>query len=249
MPHTMSAASASSGESGCHDQECVVQDTQPPDPPAMSPQLADCVRASEYLIQDIFKRYSTSDIGVAFNGGKDSVVMFELLRSAVTASVLAQCCIFVVEHNDDFDELRKFRVWYMQKVARGMPLVYQSVTQDMRLSLWELTKQRPLKVVFMGTRKTDPHGRYQKEAVEKTTPGWPDFLRACPLFHWSVNDVWMYTKIMRIPQCSLYESGYSSVGRSFDTNRNPRLLREDGSYRPAWELTCDNAEREGRHAE
>ncbi|CBZ28388.1 phosphoadenosine phosphosulfate reductase-like protein [Leishmania mexicana MHOM/GT/2001/U1103] len=212
----------------------------------MSPQLMDRVNASEYLIKDIFKRYAPSEIGVAFNGGKDSVVMFELLRRAVTAPVLAQCCIFVVEHNDEFDELRKFRAWYMQEVARGMPLVHQDVTQDMQLSLWKLTEKHPLKVVFMGTRKTDPHGRYQKEAVEKTTPGWPDFLRACPLFHWSVNDVWVYTRLMCIPQCSLYESGYSSVGRSVDTNRNPLLKRDDGSYRPAWELTCDTAEREGR---
>ncbi|AYU80180.1 phosphoadenosine phosphosulfate reductase-like protein [Leishmania infantum JPCM5] len=215
----------------------------------MSPQLMDRVNASEYLIRDIFKRYAPSEIGVAFNGGKDSVVMFELLRSAVTAPVLAQCCIFVVEHNDEFDELRKFRAWYMQEVARGLPLVHQGASQDMRLSLWTLTEKHPLKVVFMGTRKTDPHGRYQKEAVEKTTPGWPDFLRACPLFHWSVNDVWAYTRLMCIPQCSLYESGYSSVGRSADTNRNPLLRRDDGSYRPAWELTCDNAEREGRQTE
>ncbi|CAG9577068.1 phosphoadenosine phosphosulfate reductase-like protein [Leishmania major strain Friedlin] len=215
----------------------------------MSPQLIDRVNASENLIQDIFKRYAPSEIGVAFNGGKDSVVMFELLRRAVTAPVLAQCCIFVVEHNDEFDELRKFRAWYMQEVARGLPLVHQGATQDMRLSLWTLTEKHPLKVVFMGTRKTDPHGRYQKEAVEKTTPGWPDFLRACPLFHWSVNDVWVYTRLMCIPQCSLYESGYSSVGRSADTNRNPCLRRDDGSYRPAWELTCDNAEREGRQTE
>ncbi|AIN99663.1 phosphoadenosine phosphosulfate reductase-like protein [Leishmania panamensis] len=215
----------------------------------MSPQLVDCVRASECLIQDIFTLYSPSEIGVAFNGGKDSVVMLELLRRAVTLPVLAQCCIFVLEYNDEFDELRDFRAWYMQEVARGMPLVHQGVTEDIRLSLWKLTEQHPLKVVFMGTRKTDPHGRYQKEAVEKTTPGWPDFLRACPLFHWSVSDVWVYTKVMCIPQCSLYESGYSSVGRSADTNRNPRLKREDGSYRPAWELTCDNAEREGRQVE
>ncbi|KAG5474259.1 hypothetical protein LSCM1_03038 [Leishmania martiniquensis] len=249
MPHASSATSASPAESGRQDHECCVQETPQQGPTVMPPQLADCVKASECLIQGIFKRYSTSQIGIAFNGGKDSVVMFELLRHAVTTPILAQCCIFVVEHSDDFDELRRFRAWYMQKVAPGVQLVHQGVAQDMRLSLWRLTEQFPLKVVFMGTRKTDPHGRYQKEAVEKTTPGWPDFLRACPLFHWSMNDVWMYTKIMRIPQCSLYGSGYSSVGRSADTNRNPLLLREDGSYRPAWELTCDNAEREGRQAD
>ncbi|GET89944.1 phosphoadenosine phosphosulfate reductase-like protein [Leishmania tarentolae] len=243
------AVHASAGKSECHGEECSSQGTTPCVVPAMPPELTECVRASECLIHDIFNRYSPSQIGVAFNGGKDSVVMFELLRRAVTAPVLAQCCIFVVEYNDEFEELRKFRTWYMQEVAQGIPLVHQVLAQDMRLSLWELAEEHPLKVVFMGTRKTDPHGRYQKEAIEKTTPGWPDFLRACPLFHWSVNDVWVYTRLLCIPQCSLYECGYTSMGRSANTSRNPRLKRDDGSYRPAWELTCDSAEREGRQTE
>ncbi|KAG5500352.1 hypothetical protein JKF63_03444 [Porcisia hertigi] len=245
----MAASSASVDQSGCGDGDSIGHHTISMPSCPMAPELMDCIKASEYLIEDMFKRYSPPDIGVAFNGGKDSVVMFELLRRVMPASVLAQCCIFVIEHNDEFDELRRFREWYMQEVARGLPLVHLGVTEDMRRSLWTLTERCPLKVVFMGTRKTDPHGRYQAEAVERTTPGWPDFLRACPIFHWSVNDVWSYTRLMCVPQCNLYESGYSSLGRCADTNRNPRLKRSDGTYRPAWELTCDKAEREGREAE
>ncbi|KAK7197434.1 phosphoadenosine phosphosulfate reductase-like protein [Novymonas esmeraldas] len=235
---------------GCDDGDATVgEPSRLSAPPTMSAELLSCVAVSERLIHEIFRRYAPSEIGVAFNGGKDSVVMFELLRRAVTAPVLAQCCIFVVELSDEFDELREFRAWYMQEVARGMALVHQDVGQDMRQSLWKLTEQRPLKVVFMGTRKTDPHGRYQTDAVEKTTPGWPDFLRACPLFHWSVHDVWTYTRLLCVPQCTLYESGYSSLGRSTDTDRNPLLQRHDGSYRPAWELPRDGEEREGRQSQ
>lgn len=219
-----------------------------PAPGELPPRLQSLFEESTQIIQDTFRRFPPAEIGVAFNGGKDSIVMFELLRAVVAPEVLTQCCIFTVELRDEFEELREFRVWYMQVVARGLPLVHEEVTDDMRLSLWKLTERRPLKAVFMGTRQSDPHGRYQKGAVEKTTAGWPDFLRTCPLFHWTVDDVWAYTRIMRVPQCNLYECGYSSLGNVSSTRRNPLLQQPDGTFKPAWVLKGDSAERSGRDA-
>lgn len=212
-----------------------------------SAELLEHEHAAQAMIRDIFQRFPPAEIGISFNGGKDSVVMFELIRRTMPMEVIKQCCTFVIDLRDEFDEVLDFRAQYMRRFAAEVTLTHQEVTVDMRESLWRLMEKQPLKAVFMGTRKTDPHGKYQQSAVEKTTPGWPDFLRVCPLFSWSVNSVWEYTRLHGIPQCCLYEDGYTSLGNTSNTSRNPKLKREDGTYRPAWELAPNCGEREGRH--
>lgn len=221
--------------------------TAAPKQHAPSAEMLEHEQAAQAIIRDIFNRFPPAEIGVSFNGGKDSVVMFELIRRTVPVDVLKQCCIFVIDLHDEFDEILDFRARYMREIATEVKLVHEEVTVDMRASLWKLMEKRPLKAVFMGTRKTDPHGKYQQSAVEKTTPGWPDFLRACPIFNWSVHSVWEYTRLHHIPQCRLYEDGYTSLGNTSNTSRNPLLRKEDGTYRPAWELASPTGERQGRH--
>ena len=60
---------------------------------------------------------------------------------------------------------------------------------------------------------------------------------------------------MNIPYCSLYDQGYTSLGGTTDTHPNPVLKagsnaekQEDNgqTFRPAYELVEDNAERLGR---
>jgi FAD synthetase len=212
-----------------------------------SPELLTNVEVAQTMIRDIFDRFPASQIGISFNGGKDSVVMLELIRRTVPLDVLKQCCIFVMDFHDEFEEMLDFRARYMREVAEDLVLVHQEVLVDMRDSLFKLLEKRPLKAVFMGTRKTDPHGRYQHSPVQMTTAGWPEFWRVCPLFSWSVSSVWEFTRLHHIPQCKLYEDGYTSLGNVSNTSRNPQLRKEDGTYRPAWELTSPDSEREGRH--
>ena len=59
---------------------------------------------------------------------------------------------------------------------------------------------------------------------------------------------------LKIPYCPLYDQGYTSLGGTTDTYRNPALRRESISRRgkptveflPAYNLTEDNEERLGR---
>lgn len=214
---------------------------------APSAELLEHVKVAQTIIREMFDRYPASDIGISFNGGKDSVVMFELIRRTVPLELLKQCCIFVVDLMDEFDEILDFRARYMREVAKELTLMHQELTVDLRDSMWKLLAKRPMKAIFMGTRKTDPSGGYQKNPVQITTAGWPDFLRVCPLFSWSVQNVWEYTRLNHIPQCKLYEDGYTSLGNTSNTKRNPQLRREDGTYKPAWELLSPDSERQGRN--
>ena len=69
-----------------------------------------------------------------------------------------------------------------------------------------------------------------------------------------VADMRQFLRHLDIPYCSLYDLGYTSLGGTTDTHPNPALKREQGSagttdadsYRPAYELVEDDAERLGR---
>jgi 3'-phosphoadenosine 5'-phosphosulfate sulfotransferase (PAPS reductase)/FAD synthetase len=66
-----------------------------------------------------------------------------------------------------------------------------------------------------------------------------------------------FIRRLRIPYCPLYDLGYTSLGGTTDTHRNPALRRESVSnegaaqveFRPAYELVEDREERLGRDRE
>lgn len=100
--------------------------------------------------------------------------------------------------------------------------------------------------IFVGTRRTDPHGAKLGE-FEKTDGGWAEFVRVNPVLEWGYDDVWIFLREIGEPICCLYERGYTSLGGVNDTIENPALKREDcEGYKPAWELADGELERAGR---
>ena len=63
-----------------------------------------------------------------------------------------------------------------------------------------------------------------------------------------------FIRHLNIPYCPLYDMGYTSLGGTTDTHRNPALRRSSHSetgtpkfeFRPAYELIEDDEERLGR---
>lgn len=45
------------------------------------------------------------------------------------------------------------------------------------------------KAVFVGTRRTDPHGE-KLTFFDRTDHGWPDFVRVHPVVDWHYQEVW-----------------------------------------------------------
>jgi len=121
-----------------------------------------------------------------------------------------------------------------------------------------------IRAIFVGTRRTDPHGSKLK-FFDPTDRGWPAFVRIHPVLEWRYADIWGFIRGVGVEYCCLYDMGYTSLGGTTDTFRNPALRVVDGDggrggdgkgpgqvdgsedrYRPAYELIEDDAERLGR---
>ncbi|KAK6356242.1 hypothetical protein TWF718_000614 [Orbilia javanica] len=87
-----------------------------------------------------------------------------------------------------------------------------------------LSQNPEVKAIFVGTRRTDPHGGSLNH-FDLTDGGWPKFMRCHPVIDWCYGDVWGFLRELDIPYCSLYDLGYTSLGGTTDTHPNPALQR------------------------
>jgi len=79
--------------------------------------------------------------------------------------------------------------------------------------------------ILVGTRRGDPHGG-KLSYVTPTDPGWPQFMRVHPIINWSYSDVWNFLRHLNVPYCRLYDEGYTSLGSTYNTYKNPALRRQ-----------------------
>jgi FAD synthetase len=101
----------------------------------------------------------------------------------------------------------------------------------------------------MGNRRTDPWSK-DLQAFDTSTPGWPDFMRVFPILDWEYADVWTFLCQLKLPYCSLYDAGFTSLGEKNNSAPNPNLKRIDENgkvtFLPAFELKDGNLERDSR---
>uniref|UniRef100_A0A914IDV0 FAD synthase n=1 Tax=Globodera rostochiensis TaxID=31243 RepID=A0A914IDV0_GLORO len=148
---------------------------------------------------------------------------------------------FFVE-GDEFPEL----IAFVRKISSGYSLEVLELNGSLKKGLAELNTVRPnIVAVLMGSRATDPKGKFMKSKCEWTDEGWPTFLRVCPLLDWTYADIWKTIRDLSIPYCHLYDEGYSSLGECSTTAKNPALKVQgtENRYLPAYSLVDENLER------
>lgn len=52
-----------------------------------------------------------------------------------------------------------------------------------------LNDYKNVKAIFVGTRRTDPHGA-TLSAFDQTDRGWPSFMRIHPVIDWHYAEIW-----------------------------------------------------------
>lgn len=117
-----------------------------------------------------------------------------------------------------------------------------------------------VKAIFVGTRRTDPHGGHLTH-FDMTDGNWPRFMRIHPVIDWHLDEIWAFLRSPHLADrkdgkefleyCDMYDQGYTSLGGVGDTLKNPKLRYTnpetgEDEYRPAYALTADGEERLGR---
>lgn len=119
-----------------------------------------------------------------------------------------------------------------------------------KIDLERMVDTEEITTILIGNRRTDPYSEHLKH-VDKSSEGWPDFTRIHPLLDWDYPEIWKFINFFKFKVCSLYEQGYTSLGRIHNTRKNPHLMKPSNGegppeFYPAWFLKDGSKERESR---
>lgn len=221
------------------------------------------------LVEKCISDFGPGNCAMSFNGGKDCIVVFHLLRAAMahhasiqeapslsisspsspiqsappSSTSLSTCTFFYLRIYDEFPEVVEF----MKQTEAKYKFTYDTIQgPSYKEALFKLVDKYPtVKCVFMGQRKGDP-GVKGIGQIALTDPGWPQFYRVNPLLNWSYSEIWDFLREFELPYCDLYNRGFSSLGSPSRTKPNPKLTKlVDGqvTYLPAYALIDQSSER------
>ncbi|XP_057478654.1 uncharacterized protein LOC130766007 isoform X2 [Actinidia eriantha] len=216
---------------------------------------------SIYVIRRALALYSIEEVAFSFNGGKDSTVLLHLLRAGYFLHHAEQIHsngdlkdreftfpirTIYFERSSAFPEIKSFT--YETASIYGLQL--DTICLDFKSGLEALLEAKPIRAIFLGVRIGDPTAVGQ-EQFSPSSPGWPSFMRVNPILDWSYRDVWVFLLTCKVPYCSLYDQGYTSIGSIHDTVPNALLCINDSNnnkekIKPAYLLTDGRLERAGR---
>jgi FAD synthetase len=179
------------------------------------------------LVGEMIDAHTLPHLAFSFNGGKDITVVLHLLRAvlahrgATDAKPLAglYCVYFGV--GAEFPELDAF----MAEMGAVYEFELHTYKGDYKAGMTDLTSRVGVQGIFMGQRASDPDG----VALQHSSPssgveyGWPAFTRLNPILRWPYHQVWAFLRELDLPFCCLYEQGYTSLGSTKTTMRNPKL--------------------------
>jgi len=214
------------------------------------------LREAINIIDEAYERYGV--FGFSFNGGKDCTVLLHLLAAGLYKYAIRHPEL--ISPDEDLPKIPTVYIMnaypfqeideYINQVNDIYDLDLISIAEPMKDALGLFLEQKPdLKAISVGVRRTDPYSEHL-QPFTPTDKGWPDFMRILPILNWNYNDIWIFLLRLNVPYCSLYEQGYTSLGGTNNTIRNPALkVITDGNeekYEPAYKLKDGSLERLGR---
>jgi len=179
--------------------------------------------------------------------------------SSLPPSIPRPRLVYFEQPSTEFPEVKALVTQTMQRYDLDLR-VYQNIpfAQGLKACI-ESEGGAPL-AFLLGTRKGDPNCKEQETFAPSST--WmPAFMRVNPILNWTYGEIWHFLKRFDMPYCSLYDQGYTSLGKVDDTRPNPALAvgRKEkgeeagrgkgfggGEYYPAYMLTDWSLERAGR---
>ncbi|KAK3331918.1 hypothetical protein B0T19DRAFT_88915 [Cercophora scortea] len=226
-------------------------------------------RVSMGVIEEALGRYEPEELSLAYNGGKDCLVLLILILACLPAPSSSETAgeqaaplstplphahtrpstpqplqAIYIAPPDPFPEVEDFVAITTQEYHLDLARYALPMRPALEAYLGDRTA---VKAVFMGTRRTDPHSEFL-DHFSPTDKDWPQFVRINPIIDWHYAEIWAFIRSLDIPFCSLYDQGFSSLGGVSNTRPNPALALDADAktFRPAYQLVRDDEERLGR---
>ncbi|KAG9284634.1 hypothetical protein G9A89_004676 [Geosiphon pyriformis] len=212
--------------------------------------LYEPVKHALEVIEESLNTYGTDGLALSFNGGKDCTVLLHLFSAALykfiqkSAERIPKIQSVYITHQDPFLEVDAF----VKESTIRYNLDLIKIEGPMKQALATYLEKRPsVQAILVGTRRNDPHGEHLSDFVP-TDRGWPSFMRIHPILDWHYTQIWDFLMSLKVPYCTLYDAGYTSLGSTDNTRENPDLRNPDNpkGFDPAWKLTDESKERSGR---
>ncbi|ORX60508.1 adenine nucleotide alpha hydrolases-like protein [Hesseltinella vesiculosa] len=210
--------------------------------------LGHSIRAALQVIEEAYERFGLDGVTLSFNGGKDCTVLLHLVAAVLSRKRLTQqdkpIRTVYVTYPNPFPHVDAF----VDVCAKRYHLDCVAIPGPMRQALQhylDISHPKP-KAIFVGIRRNDPYAE-NLTYFDPTDEGWPSFIRCHPIINWSFKQIWDFLLLLKVPYCSLYDQGYTSLGSMENTHPNPDLkTTEEGRYQPAYMLENELHERCGR---
>lgn len=168
---------------------------------------------------DLIKKYEPKDgYYVAFSGGKDSVVLYDLMEKA-GVSFDAHYAVTTIDPPEvtrfirqNYPEVEWHRPVYKGKPTNFYELVRIKGLPNRRVR-WCCHYLKETggagRTVAVGVRADESPARAKRGIYEKAEKGKHIFR---PILHWKTIDIWEYIRNNQIPYCELYDQGHDRIG-------------------------------------
>ena len=140
---------------------------------------------------------SLPELSLAYNGGKDCLVLLILYLCALHKRGLTRTanpssnietaiqCVYIQDAHP-FSEVEAF----VAQSIKIYSLALLEYAKPMKAAFSDYLRDTPsVKAILVGTRRTDPHGEHLKH-FDPTDSGWPKFVRVHPVIDWHYVDIW-----------------------------------------------------------
>ena len=201
--------------------------------------VSPAIQSALNTLDHAYRLYGPSSVICSFNGGKDAVAILHLVRAAhakhynSTGETPIRPRAVYFNNDDEFSEITSFLQETVIEYDLDMIAFENGVGFASGLEILVKNNYVPgTNAVFpmafvLGTRISDPNAVGQNH-FSPSSHWMPAFMRINPVLSWNYGNIWHFLRLFKLPYCSLYDQGYTSLGTVKDTLPCPALAINRG---------------------